>query len=283
MKSIRSTLRMAFTALAFMIGTGEPLVRFSLAATGVQHKRPTPTPTPASPGIIPPGNPGGAPRSTGAAARDDGKRAIPAPSPDPHRIIILGDRGGFLRSQPASNANRSNQNQGIRQSNRQFGGGGFGGAGSRSNRARRSPAAQSLDDFEAFGSEFRRAEFRRPCDPAEQPKNELSGVYFGYVDFEALDLRGEAGLRICGNTFTLFKGERTASGVVTTVTTSGYTAAALRFTRDTGFAVPLLSLPKTVSVVVNRQGETTSFRSTREEHTKFAFSGPKFRFHAPRP
>lgn len=214
-------------------------------------------------------------------------RPRPTPAPTPYGPFKPGDIGGPHRSEQRSvaplyekaappNRNDSIQNQGTIFPLRLRGGSA---AGTRE--ARSSPAGESFGDFEGFGSLFRMSEFRRACDPARQLQNELSGVYFGYVDFEVLDLRGEAGLRICGNEFTLFNGERTASGQMATVTTSRYRAVAFRFTSVTGFAVPLLPLPKTISVRVNRSGY---FRSTLEEPTKFAFSGgPRFRFEAPTP
>lgn len=241
MKSTLSTFLIPFTVLIFTVSEGAPLRCFWSGAV-IQHGRPTPTPTPYSPGSIPPGNIGGAHRTSAGAGEASGAMAAPGSVP------AAGNEGTLKLFEKIETP----MVPAIRYASPY--------------RHRRSRSA-GLFTYSPTSETV----FPEPCDPAKQLQNELSGVYFGSINFEGLDLRGGATLGICGNEFTLVQREKKASGMVASVTTSGYTAAAFRFTEVTGFEVPLLSGPKTVSVTVSRSRGSSSFRSAPGESHKFTF------------
>lgn len=248
MKFALSTLLVPLAALALTFGEALHMARFSSDATVIQHAGATPTPTPKPPGPILPGDSGGAHR-TSAQAEAVPSEAVPAanemqaapdtPASSERLMELEGNFGRVLT--PAMRAPRRS-------------------------RVRSSRPFRTLQTLEAMESGF-----PTPCDPAEQASDGLSGDYLGNIAFDEFELHGDARLIICGNKFTLYGPGIASSGVVTSIKTPGYTAAAFRFVEVTGFDAPTLSLPKTVSVRVSRSGKTTSFRSAPKEPSKFAF------------
>lgn len=238
MKSRLSTLLIPFIAMLLTVSEGETVRCFSSGAF-IQHGRPTPTPTPSTPGSIPPGDTGGAHRTSEHAGEATGTA--------PAAIAPAGNEGTL----------EFNRNFGIPMVPTM-----------KYKRALRHRRARSTGLFSYLPTSETR--FLQPCGPAEKLENELSGVYFGNLNFEGLKVHG-AMLRICGSEFTLVQGGKEASGLVASVTTSGYTAAAFRFTEVRGFESHLLAVPKTVSVTVSHSRGSRSFRSAPGEPREFSF------------
>jgi hypothetical protein len=245
---MKSTLLITFTALILALSEGASPRRFFSGGTTQQHGRPTPTPTPRSPGPVSPGDIGGPHRirpATEAAASptSNTEAAAPAatPIPDPNTFRMREYKASRKRSRHLTNASD-----------------------------------------QIFGTYLRLpVQLLPPCEAADRLRDELSGIYFGDIDFDELGLRGTAKLTICNGQFTLVSGEKKASGIISSVRTSRYTAAAFRFTEFARFEHQSLSWPKSVSVTVLRSERSFSFRSAPGEPSKFSFAG--FRVSQPKP
>jgi hypothetical protein len=267
MKSAVLMLLIPLTALIFAGSASAPMALSSSVVTTVegQHGRPTQTPTPASPGTVPPGNTGGAHRvadASGAATYPTASEGPGEPNIKYEQSPGAAPRGDYDRSlqlyEKAIRIPMGDYEQGLELGNTEG--------------PRRPKPIRLRKVYGAF-SAASPAEFLQPCDSAERLENKLSGVYLGNIDFEGLAWRGNAALRICGNEFSLVTGGKQANGKVAFVTASGYTAAAFRFTEVPDFEVPSPTWPRTVSVRVSRAGGSMSFRSAPGETSKFAFTG----------
>lgn len=247
MKSVLSRFLIPFTALALTVVEFHAVGGFSAEAQNVRPaSRPKPTPQPTPFGPIKPGDIGGAHRNADVRDREG-----------------VGDRAGSVYRTVPSPVFKSK--------------------GARRGKATPPSPDRAVDIYNMYEVDnagvaadmIVDADFFRPCDPPARLQNEFSGIYEGNIDFAGLSFSGRAGLRICGNEFILLlpRGMR-ARGLIASVRTAGYAAAALRFTALPNIETTHpLSSPKTVSVRVSRTGKRMSLRSVPGEPETFSFIG----------